>query len=522
LLAAIGTIVGIVVTNNLTPLETDGPKLSEPGTSVIHFIDVGQGDSILFDIGDNEISDISPLSNLTSLTWGVLDDNKISDITPLGDLTDLTRLSLPNNQISHISPLMLLPNLRELNLDDNPLITTSINVHLPNPKASDVGLVERNEIQADAVYSMITEEEPVEIRNAVITGPLLSSEMSLPVIERYKKHQGSVEKKQIVSSVSFENCVFTDEFSLGNVVFENHVSFNYCIFQSPVNFAGSFFETDAHFVGTDFNDAANFEYALFRGGEASFTWAEFRGDADFLFAAFAGEASFTWAEFRGDADFKESTFDRNVRFSMVQFNGEFDFRGVHAKGDVDFGGAIINGDRVLFYGAEFDGCVEPPSKFTGRIFGVFWHEVKRTIPGRYAIIPSRLAVESYAAWEGMFSAGGDFADARIVRRTLVRYELRILIVGWVTISLLVALAFALVYLKRHQYLLRRSWRRHFWTFFFFSLDILTPGIGAYKYNWKVKRNISVDKLTVGTVIESAFGWIILGIGATLLIVWLTA
>ncbi|MEA5528102.1 leucine-rich repeat domain-containing protein, partial [Dolichospermum sp. UHCC 0684] len=63
------------------------------------------------DLGENEISDIKPLSNLTKLTSLSLWRNQISDIKPLSNLTNLTSLYLGGNQISDIKPLSNLTNL---------------------------------------------------------------------------------------------------------------------------------------------------------------------------------------------------------------------------------------------------------------------------------------------------------------------------------------------------------------------------------------------------------------------------
>ena len=72
-------------------------------------------------LGENQISDIKPLSNLTNLTSLDLSENKISDIKPLSNLTNLTALDLSGNQISDIQPLSNLTNLTFLDLAKNPL-----------------------------------------------------------------------------------------------------------------------------------------------------------------------------------------------------------------------------------------------------------------------------------------------------------------------------------------------------------------------------------------------------------------
>ena len=72
-------------------------------------------------LGENQISDIKPLSNLTNLTFLDLEGNQISDIKPLSNLTKLTTLYLRENKISDIKPLSNLTNLTSLSLGGNPL-----------------------------------------------------------------------------------------------------------------------------------------------------------------------------------------------------------------------------------------------------------------------------------------------------------------------------------------------------------------------------------------------------------------
>jgi len=68
---------------------------------------------------ENEISDLSPLSGLTTLAFLSLSHNQISDIGPLAGLTGLGGLKLKNNQIVDISPLAGLVNLNSLDIANN-------------------------------------------------------------------------------------------------------------------------------------------------------------------------------------------------------------------------------------------------------------------------------------------------------------------------------------------------------------------------------------------------------------------
>ena len=95
------------------------------------------------DLTQNQISDISPLTDLTKLTELVIGNNQISDISPLAGLTSLVGLSLWGNRISDISALESLTNLTWLSLEANQLSDISPLAHLTN--LTELGLM-RNEI----------------------------------------------------------------------------------------------------------------------------------------------------------------------------------------------------------------------------------------------------------------------------------------------------------------------------------------------------------------------------------------
>ena len=77
-------------------------------------------------VNSNDISNLSPLSGLTNLTWLSLSANSITDVSPLSGLTNLTRLWLYTNNITDVSPLSGLTQLELLNLRANNITDVSL------------------------------------------------------------------------------------------------------------------------------------------------------------------------------------------------------------------------------------------------------------------------------------------------------------------------------------------------------------------------------------------------------------
>ena len=77
------------------------------------------------DVGQNAITDLTPLSGLTSSLENLdVADNQITDVSALSSLSSLERLDLRNNeQITNVEPLMGLTNLRYIYLKGNEGIT---------------------------------------------------------------------------------------------------------------------------------------------------------------------------------------------------------------------------------------------------------------------------------------------------------------------------------------------------------------------------------------------------------------
>lgn len=71
------------------------------------------------DLADNNISNLSPISELTLIQSLILFKNEIADIKPIAGLVKLQHLELSNNQISDLSALSKLEKLRSLYLSNN-------------------------------------------------------------------------------------------------------------------------------------------------------------------------------------------------------------------------------------------------------------------------------------------------------------------------------------------------------------------------------------------------------------------
>ena len=83
-------------------------------------------------IDRNQVSDISALADLSNLRVLSLTDNQVADIVPLVDNTSLVELFLDRNQLSNISALGHLPKLKFLSLTDNQITDISPLVDNPN------------------------------------------------------------------------------------------------------------------------------------------------------------------------------------------------------------------------------------------------------------------------------------------------------------------------------------------------------------------------------------------------------
>jgi internalin A len=80
-------------------------------------------DLMLIDLGNNEITDLTPIANLKKLQSVSLAHNKIVDLKPLENLTAMQLLDVSDNEVSDLAPLSGMFNLRTLYVANNQLTT---------------------------------------------------------------------------------------------------------------------------------------------------------------------------------------------------------------------------------------------------------------------------------------------------------------------------------------------------------------------------------------------------------------
>lgn len=101
---------------NLTKLSLPSSQLSDEDIKELYYMQ----DLKELELSGNNISDLTPISQITGLTKLIISHNKIEDISSLTALTQLTELYLSSNLISDLTPLASLPQLETLAIGNNP------------------------------------------------------------------------------------------------------------------------------------------------------------------------------------------------------------------------------------------------------------------------------------------------------------------------------------------------------------------------------------------------------------------
>ena len=119
--AVVRTALGLTEDDTLTQQKMHGlARLSAPTHGITNLAGLEHAIRLMeLDMPENQIADITPLRNLTTLSRIVLNKNSITNITSLTWLTRLRHLNLSENRIRYIDPLANLIGLTELQLQKN-------------------------------------------------------------------------------------------------------------------------------------------------------------------------------------------------------------------------------------------------------------------------------------------------------------------------------------------------------------------------------------------------------------------
>ncbi|HAK1241576.1 TPA: LPXTG cell wall anchor domain-containing protein, partial [Listeria monocytogenes] len=111
---------------NLHQLRLDGNQIKQlNGVSNLNNLET-------IELSNNQITDISSISGLKNLIGLGIDNNKISDLSPISGLAKLNHLTADNNQISDLSPLSSLGAMEVMRLDGNQISDVTPIANLAN------------------------------------------------------------------------------------------------------------------------------------------------------------------------------------------------------------------------------------------------------------------------------------------------------------------------------------------------------------------------------------------------------
>ena len=316
-------------------------------------------------------------------------------------------------------------------------------------------------------------------------------------------------------AVRFDGARFSATAFFDKATFEKAVTFGVteglfgaATFDEIAIFAGAKFRERTDFVGVSFRDRVILSSAGFEG-ESDFSGATFMGDAGFTGDRFVGDVSFGHSVFQDTASFSGSLFEARVSFEDTLFNDEVFFN------NADVG-------RAWFIGTKFESFVHPPAQVMNLV-GLNWDQIKDTIPATEKL-------DLMGQWENLFASGGLHSQASEVRTARRHDQLKPI---WVSLSISFGSTVALFWLLYSGYWWyfqrnesptpqpQSTWRRALWLakVFLFSLDVNTPGISAWKYDWQTRGGLGLDRgpVPILTAVQGLFGWVTFGLGAAVMV-----
>ena len=166
----------------------------------------------------NNISDMSVLSSLTTLTKISASGNQVSDISFLQNLQDLQNINFSNNNISNINVLSNLANIKYLYLDNNQIQDITAIGNLSNLR--ELSIAGNEIINIDLLTKLTTIENIDASRNSITSIANFSNNTTIEKINlNYNQLQSlnGIEKLTNIEILSASNNKIEDFSSIGNL-----------------------------------------------------------------------------------------------------------------------------------------------------------------------------------------------------------------------------------------------------------------------------------------------------------------
>lgn len=342
------------------------------------------------------------------------------------------------------------------------------------------------------------------IQAAVIIEDLKNCDVSLgkATIERELRLGDESDGETVIEhNLKLHEVLILGTGNFSNLTFKGYADFTASTFEGHTFFLGSIFEGNAIFTGSTFKGYADFTGSVFKGN-ASFWGSTFEGNASFLVSAFEGNTSFVISTFEGNLSFFRSTFKGDTTFSSTSFNGFTDFR------EASFA-------STLHFDPRINNKIWPPIS-NPISTELTWNDVKDSFPHEGDV------VEMHLRWVNIFTIANKFLDVEQARTSQRRFQLSKLLLSvgagfggsWFVFIFMYYRGFGRVY--------RRSELRYTLKLAAFSLDVISPSIRPWKYDWDRDGGLPVRRVAIMTAFESAIGWILLALGSAVTVAWLTA
>ena len=322
----------------------------------------------------------------------------------------------------------------------------------------------------------------------------------------------SEQKMQRVAAAEILQDLRSCDVRLVNAIVDGDIIWQRATFKHELGFSDVRIEGSTAFFDITFEGGVVFFETTFAGSTV-FSNATFEGPAEFDRTTFEGGVVFFETTFAGSTVFSNITFARSTVFFDTTFEGPAEFDRTTFEGTADFRGTLFR-ERLSFF-PIIHAEIWPPD--SGRIrTDLTWNRVKGTSPG------GENTIDMHGRWENFFTFSNKAADAEQVRTSRRRFQLRFWVrtvagsfgIWWVL--------FTPIYYWRFRTDRRSSTLHHIGKLLLFSLDVISPSIRPWKFDWDMDGGLPVRRVAIITAVESAIGWILLGLGSAIAVAWLTA